>query len=276
MAQEDEVLSSALRPTHRRTASEAQRPSCIFEYHHRGRDDAICSARGSIILCLGDAVASQTRLFVDDDNKTASDLWKELERNFTMSNAQVVQNIKQKLDTIIFKDNGNWDKHVASFLTTIGELATFDAELSESEKIFKLIRFLPSSFAPLAMVSSLKDFNFDMVVNAVQAEIARRSNHHNMQQPNDNHTSQPKANFAQRGSAGTGSRVRGRGRRGRRVGQRGNFGGRVDKRTCNYCKRPGHFYNDCWDRLRDEGAGRGQVSQGRPSLRPYRNVHVGS
>ena len=138
-------------------------------------------AKGNIILFLGDAVASQRRLFVDDDDKTACDRWKELERIFTMSNAQVVQNIKQKLDTLIFKDNGNWEKHVASFLATIGELATYDAELSESEKTSKLIRSLPSSFAPLAMAFSLQDLNFDKIVNAVQTEIARRANPHKMQ-----------------------------------------------------------------------------------------------
>ena len=60
-------------------------------------------AKGSVILCLGDAVASQTRMFADDDDKTALDLWKELERIFIMSNAQVVQDMKQKLDTLIFK-----------------------------------------------------------------------------------------------------------------------------------------------------------------------------
>ena len=232
-------------------------------------------AKCNIILCLVDAVASQTRSFVDNDEKTACDLWKELESIFTLSNAEVVQNIKQKLDTLIFKDNGNWDKHVASFLTTIGELAKYDAELSESEKTSKLIRSLTSSFAPLAMVSSQQDLNFDKIFNAVRTEIARRANLHNMQQPSDNSTSQPKANFAQRGNRGSRGRGRGRGRRGRRIEQRGTFGGRVDKCTCKYCKRPGHFYNDCCDRLRDEGTGSVKAPQGRPSLRPNRNVHFG-
>ena len=210
-------------------------------------------AKGSIILCLGEAVASQTRLFMDGDEKTASDLWKVVERIFTMSKAQMVQNIKQRLGILIFKENGNWDKHVASFLTTVVELPTYDAELSESEKTSKLIPSLPSSFAPLAMVSSLQDLNIEKFVNAVQAEVAWRCGPHNVQQPNDNNTYQLKAHFAQRSSHDSGGRDRRRGRRGKRVGQRETFGGRVDRRTCNYCKHLGHFYNDCWDRLRDGG-----------------------
>ena len=78
------------------------------------------------------------------------------------------------------------------------------------------------------MVSSLHELNFDKVVNAVQAEIARRSISHNMQQPNDNNTPQPNANLAQRSSSGSRGRGRGRGRNGRRVGQRGTFGGHVE------------------------------------------------
>ena len=103
------------------------------------------------------------------------------------------------------------------------------------------------------MVSSLQDLNFDKAVKAVQHEMARRSNPHNMQQPNENNTSRPKANLAQRGSFDSGGRSRRRGRRGKRVGQRGTSDDRIDKRTCNYLKHPSHFYNECGDGLRDKG-----------------------
>lgn len=224
-------------------------------------DWVLTSARatGRIILCLGDPVASQTRLFVDDDDKTAGDLWNELEHIFMMSNAQVIQNQKQKLKSLIFKDDGNFDKHVASFLTVIGELATYDVELSESEQTSKLLRSLPPSFVSLAMVSSLQQFDFDTLVNAVQAELARRSNSCNTQRKEkyveakaNISQHQQKVNRGQRGSRNT--RGHGRG------GHHGSFrshgpDGRAKKRTCDYCGVQGHIYRNCWRRIREEEDG---------------------
>lgn len=88
----------------------------------------------------------------------------------------MIQNVKQKLDSLIYSD---FEKHVAAFLSIVGELANYDSDISETEKTSKVLRSLPPSFAPLAMVSSLQDLTFDKVVNAVQAKIAQRSNHNN-------------------------------------------------------------------------------------------------
>lgn len=71
-------------------------------------------AKSNIILSLGDSALALTRLVVDSDEKCAQDLWLELQRIYTTSNEQSIQNLKNKLDALIFKEDGNWDKHVNS------------------------------------------------------------------------------------------------------------------------------------------------------------------
>jgi len=141
-------------------------------------------AKSNIVLSLGDAAMSKARLFVDSDERTALELWTELERIYTASNAQAIQNLKNRLDALLYVDGKDWNAHVTKFLTIIGELATFDAELSPTDQTSKLLRSLPPSFSPLAMVSDLTEITFDKLVSAVQLEIARRSNPNNPQQGN--------------------------------------------------------------------------------------------
>ena len=58
-------------------------------------------ARRNIILALGDSALALIRTFIDEDEKSAKDLWDELKRIYTTSNAQAVQNIRHRLDTTI-------------------------------------------------------------------------------------------------------------------------------------------------------------------------------
>lgn len=67
------------------------------------------TAKGSIILFLANAVATQIRAFIDDDEKTANELCNELERVFTSSNPQVIQNPKNKLDGRIHRDGAKFE-----------------------------------------------------------------------------------------------------------------------------------------------------------------------
>lgn len=106
-----------------------------------------------------------------------AELWSELERIFT----QVIQNLKQKLDSLIFKEGGNFEMHVVFFLSIGGKLAKYDTEISEPEKTSEMLRSLPPSFALLAIVSCLHELSFEKVVKVDQAELSRRSNLHNPQ-----------------------------------------------------------------------------------------------
>jgi len=68
-----------------------------------------------------------------------------------------VQNIKNQLDALLYADGQDWNKHETSFMKLIGELATYDEEFSGKEKLSKLLRSLPESFATLAMVTHLSE-----------------------------------------------------------------------------------------------------------------------
>ena len=205
-------------------------------------------AKCNIVLSLGDTALSQTRLIVDDDTKTAQDLWKELARIYTMTNGQAIQNLKQKLDSLIYKEGADWNSHVSAFLTICMQLAAFDVELSEEDRASKLIRSLPESFSPIAMFCSLTDSNFDKIVSAVQSEIARRSNPHNPQ--NSSSSTQPRANISKRGNRRSNNKNA-------RGGIRKNTGSSRD--NCHYCGKKGHFKIVCRKRIADE---RSQNNQG--------------
>ena len=160
------------------------------------------------------------------------DLWEELDRIYTESNAQAVQNLKNELDALIYKDGADWNAHVTSFLSVAGKLAAFDVELTEKDKVSRLIRSLPTSFSPLAMVSHLTDASFNNIVTAVEAEIARRSNPHNPQS-----STAPSARLSQT-NAGNSS-----GKKSRRKKQKPQGGiTKTSKRgNCYYCGKPGSF-----------------------------------
>jgi len=66
--------------------------------------EASTKAKSTIILCLGDAPLAQTRLLVDDDDRSAKELWDELMRIFTTSNTQSILNIRNELDRLVFED----------------------------------------------------------------------------------------------------------------------------------------------------------------------------
>jgi len=221
-------------------------------------------AKSNIILSLGDSALAQTRLFVDGDDKTAKDLWLELERIYATSNQQAIQNIKNTLDALQFLDGNDWNAHVTKFMTMVGELATYDEELSEKEKVSKLLRSLPNSFSPLAMVSHISSISLDGLINAVQAEISRRSNPFQLQPKVEDGQVQPKAHVNV-------SEFRSRDRRGR---GRGIFNNRLRPTirktsdlshiTCFGCGKVGHKLESCWYRdqhqtlRRGRGRGRGR------------------
>ena len=139
---------------------------------------------------------SRTRLIVDNDDASAKDLWDDRNSIYTEKNAQAVQNLKNELDALIYKDGADWNTHVPSFLVTAGKFAAFEVELTEKDKVSRLLRSLPASFSPLAMVSHLADASFNKIVNAVQAEIPRRSNPHYRQS-----TSPPLQNLVKQNQA---------------------------------------------------------------------------
>lgn len=210
-------------------------------------------AKSNIILCLGADALSQTRTFIDDDDRTAKELWEELERIYTTTSAQAIQNLHQRLDALVYDEKKDWNDHISTFLSICGELATYDAELSDADKVSKLIRSLPPSFSALAMVSHLTSTSFDNVKIAVAAELERRANPHNPHSENK----EPKTDKQSHAVMFGRGRTRARKYRGSSRGRGAGRGGRnQDIRTCHYCGKPGHFISVCRIKREDENSGR--------------------
>ena len=87
------------------------------------------------MLSLGPDAVSQTRAIIDEDGKSAKELWDELEKIYTESSAQRIQNITQQLESLIFEDKEDWDEHVSRFLSICDELALYDKEVSDDDKV---------------------------------------------------------------------------------------------------------------------------------------------
>lgn len=99
----------------------------------------VTKAKITIILCLGSATMSHTRLLIEDETKNAKDLWDELNKHCTTSSTQMVLNLKQKLDSLYFNDaKGNWKVHVTEFFTICDELSTSLHMMRSSPKRIRL------------------------------------------------------------------------------------------------------------------------------------------
>ena len=140
----------------------------------------------------------------------------------------------------MYKDCGDWDEHFSKFMNILAQLAPLDEEVSEKEKTSKLIRSLPESFAPTAMIASLLE-TLEKVEQAVRAEVDRRNNPHNSHSNNSRKQTNPvtPAGFFTQGSQG---KIKKNNKNnwnhgGRRNKSQGNQMKRKGK--CRYCHRRG-------------------------------------
>ena len=68
------------------------------------------------------------------------DLWNVLKSTCVRTNAQVVQNLRHRLDVLLYCEGDDWDEHFSKFLATISQLTALGEEFSEKENISRLIR----------------------------------------------------------------------------------------------------------------------------------------
>lgn len=197
-------------------------------------------AKSAITLTLSDGPLAQVSTIVDDDDKTAKDLWTELDKAYRMSNTQMVINIQRDLETMTFDRDEEWDKHIEKFHHLVAKLASYDSPLSAEDKVSKLLRTLPTRFAPIAMVAEASGVPFERVIASVKAEISRR---------NKQDSGRPIPHVAAAASHDNNPK-------GRSI-----YRGRISKNkrdVCFVCGRPGHFANKCWFRNNTTRGGRGR------------------
>ena len=90
-------------------------------------------AKSNIILNLGPQPQIRCRSIVDDDDKTAHELWSFLEETYTSTNTQAIQNILLELDSLTYKDGEDWDKHYSSFMNIVALLASQGKDISKQD-----------------------------------------------------------------------------------------------------------------------------------------------
>ena len=105
--------------------------------------EASAQAKGSLTLLLSEQVQVRAIAIIEDENKTAYDLWEFLRSTYTASNEQAVQNLRVKLDKLMYVEGTEWDDHLNEFNSLIAQLAVQNVEIDDSQKKSMIIRSLP-------------------------------------------------------------------------------------------------------------------------------------
>lgn len=209
-------------------------------------------AKSTIVLTPGDAPLAQLSDVIDDDDRSAKELWDAIARTYTASNAQAIINLEQELENLSFDEKNTWEKHPHKFHGVLGKLATYGSTVREEEKVSKLRRTLPESFSPLAMVAETSNVEFDRLITTIESELARLSTKASRQ--NNRST--------------TGAQVRSSANIATVPGSSSQQSRDIDKNASKVrwsCGRRGHFSRQCWQRA-DQNRGHGNGS----GRRPYR------
>lgn len=115
---------------------------------------------------------AQLTTTVDDENKTAKDLWNEIDFIYRVSNTQAVINLQRKLESLSKNEAEDFDKHLTYFHTIINMLGAAGTAVTDSERTSKLLRKLPESFSPLYMIAESTNLAFDKVIDSVERVIS--------------------------------------------------------------------------------------------------------
>ncbi len=78
---------------------------------------------------LSEQVQVRAIAYCDDESKTAYELWEFLESTYTASNGQAIQNIRVKVDSLVYIGGTDWDEHLNKFNSLIAQLATQDVSI---------------------------------------------------------------------------------------------------------------------------------------------------
>lgn len=93
------------------------------EANAKARRIIVCSICADPLACFGGML----------ENFTAKELWHELGRTYSTSNAQAIINLEREFEELSFNDKGDWQKHMNSFHELTGKLAWHGAVLASDQ-----------------------------------------------------------------------------------------------------------------------------------------------
>lgn len=97
----------------------------------------------TIIPFLGNTIPAKTQSAIDNDVWSAKRLWEELKQIFTTPIQQEISTHQRELINMIFHRTRNmWDSHVSEILQFIHKISFYEQEISDIERLTKLISSL--------------------------------------------------------------------------------------------------------------------------------------
>jgi len=119
-------------------------------------EEARNSAKGTLTLHLSPGVQARAIEYVDDESKSALDLWNFLNTTYTATNVQAVQNLRNKLEMLMYVEGADWEEHMNTFNSLVAQLAVHNVSMDDKDKKAMMIRSLPASSSPPSQVPSRK------------------------------------------------------------------------------------------------------------------------
>ena len=189
--------------------------------------EASAQAKGTLTLLLSEQVQVRAIAILEDDDRTAHELWEFLRSTYTKSNEQAIQNLRVKLDKLVYVEGTDWDEHLNQFNSLIAQLSVQNVEIDDAQKKSMLIRTLPESMSVIStVVSAQAGMSLESLDALIRAELDRKNNPYNPQGKGKD----MKANFVKHGRPGPSRQ-----------------GPHVQKKIgkCHYCGKPGHYKREC-------------------------------
>ena len=198
-------------------------------------------AKGSINLMLSQVVQVRSIGYCDDPTKTSHELWQFLKSTYKASNEQAIQNLRNKLSSLLYVEGTEWDEHMNQFNTIIAQLALQNITITEAEKTSLIIPSLRKSMSVIStVVRATPTMTIDATDALVREEIEREKNpNYQKGKPKD----QPSANTVQRVQHNS-----------NRNNRRGNSSNSNNLKPKNPIRKDGlcHFKRVCRKKIADE------------------------
>lgn len=74
--------------------------------------DNSLNAKNTSTPFLADSAMGMARKMVEDDKKTAKDIWNALKYAYTKYNTHAVQNIRHCFESLAYRDDKDWKQHI--------------------------------------------------------------------------------------------------------------------------------------------------------------------